>query len=150
MAPRRGLLLAGTLGLLAACGLAFLALTPRPRITRETYGRIREGLTEEEVKVIFGGPPGNYIGKDPDWLVSMAEINMAIEQASWEAARELCREWGEEPPPPQEEFVTRLWVGEELAVLVCFRSGEVVRWFEQSVADQNFPWLRRLRRLLHI
>jgi hypothetical protein len=51
--------------------LAVLALTvagtvaflwPRPRVTKESYERIKLGMTRREVEAVVGGPPGDYTG----------------------------------------------------------------------------------------
>jgi hypothetical protein len=41
-------------------GLLVLLTHPRHRINQESYERIKEGMTLEEVEAILGGPPGNY------------------------------------------------------------------------------------------
>jgi hypothetical protein len=53
--------------LVAPAGLAVVVvLWPQPpsriRITRETFERIREGMSRAEVLAILGGPPGDYRG----------------------------------------------------------------------------------------
>ena len=53
---------AALIGIAAVVGVPFLVPAPRQptAITRENFDRIREGMTEEEVADILGGPPGTY------------------------------------------------------------------------------------------
>src|SRR4051794_27830266 len=36
------------------------------RVNRATFERIKEGMTQEEVHTILGGPPGEYLTRPPD------------------------------------------------------------------------------------
>jgi hypothetical protein len=59
MTGRHLLLLGLSAGLMVAVGSCLLS--PRPSaITEENYGKIRVGMTLEEVEAILGGPAGNY------------------------------------------------------------------------------------------
>src|SRR5438874_7970559 len=52
-----------TTAALLGLGVSLIVLTPQHRrsgITQENFERIKEGMTEEEVEEILGGPPGTY------------------------------------------------------------------------------------------
>ena len=47
-----------------AAFVTWQAFTPTHRITTANFGRIRAGMTREEVEAVFGVPPGNYCHTD--------------------------------------------------------------------------------------
>jgi hypothetical protein len=58
MTRRRLFLFAALAALGVASTVAFL--WPRPRVTKESYERIKLGMTRPEVEALLGGPPGDY------------------------------------------------------------------------------------------
>jgi hypothetical protein len=53
-----------------------------------------------------------------------------------------------ESAPPPNPLVTRIWVGEDSAVLVAFKDGKAVYWHVESVAEQQNSFLTKLRRMI--
>jgi outer membrane protein assembly factor BamE (lipoprotein component of BamABCDE complex) len=126
MKRRRVVLLgAGVLALLA-CDLAIWATLPRPGITKGNYGRLKEGMTRQEVQDILGCPPGDYNGTVRDREYAYAFLSHAITLSS-----------------PKQEF----WIGERVAVMAEFdQQGKL---FQKGLYE--FPGrgiLTHLRRLL--
>ena len=150
MRRRRLLLGAGVLALLGVAGGLVVWLVPHPgagitpenyrriREGPENYGRIRQGLTEAGVEAIFGCPAGNYSGKNvDDWAKGMETLlSMDIDIMK------------DPNGPPASPLVFRLWVGEDVAVLVFFRDAKAQGSLAKSVADQHITAWDRLRRLL--
>jgi hypothetical protein len=132
MSKRRVLLGAGLLALLGLAGLvAWLTPHPGAGITQENTERIRPGMSEAEVEAVLGCPAGNYSGKDVDVLQEKGELAAGWSGNAWDGP-----------------VAYRLWVGDELAVLVFFRRGRVAWHQTHFVADQPADWTYRIRRLL--
>jgi hypothetical protein len=97
-------------GIALACGM-FL---PRHRITNETIGQIRRGISEEEVVELLGAPAGyRAFGKD-----------------GW-----LC--WG----GPFRDNRTETWVGDEAGVEVYFDQADRVLGCSQLRVEDTIEWL---------
>src|SRR5262245_13437711 len=114
---------------LAVLPLLGYAFSVRPGLTQANYGRIREGMTLQEVENLLGGPPGNY-SRIPDKEAGL---------------------WTIDPNRPdlnRQFFIGReVWIGDELAVAVWFdEQGRVARKESYETLDRNF--LQRLRDLL--
>jgi hypothetical protein len=120
---RRRLLL---VGVVALCGLTalvtWLRLPARPRVTRENFALIREGMTEGEVADLLGGPPDRW--EDVERLPEEDRIRVG----DWDAPRP--------------------WIGEECVLVVRFFDGQVTdkELHERETAQDGL--LGRLRRLL--
>jgi hypothetical protein len=97
-------------------------------------------MTPLDVEALFGGPPANYSGKTPDRLAFYQAIRKEM-RPGWTSG-------GQWFPAPYKPPDCKMWVGEELAVLVVFRDGRADEWRSESVADQTVPLFDRLRRLL--
>jgi hypothetical protein len=80
---------------------------PRTAITRENAARIQEGMTLEEVEVIFGGPSRD---ESTGPLTANARAYQGIVDVSWFRHEP----WGGEPDPQR----TRFWVSDHVMVRV--------------------------------
>src|SRR3712207_2393249 len=67
-------LVVGVMGLCAGMWLT----TPRPQINDASYQRIKEGMNQQEVEQILGGPPGNYGSLDEHEYVSLGKGVLAL------------------------------------------------------------------------
>src|SRR5438093_6600232 len=98
---------------LAVCvmvGVGVFALRPRPgpRITRIAYEQIEIGMTQTQVQVLLGGPPGDYgardmysydqigsagglpeVGRVERWLGTCAFVSVEFDDQGRVAAKEL-------------------------------------------------------------
>jgi hypothetical protein len=121
---RRGLLLG--VGALALIGLGafahiyFHALWSGEGITEENCERIQLGMTEAEVEAIFGCPAGNYSGKKVDKLANLVRLLKVVEENDT-------------------DHISRVWVGNDVAILVTFGSGRVVFFQLESFANHKDP-----------
>jgi hypothetical protein len=109
-----------------AVGAALFIYTRPPRICRERFERIQEGMTQEEVEAILGRPPGNYREYRPLVFVGGADFGDVI----W-----ACQEPG---------FHVEHWTIDELRIEVGFRSnGTVLRkeYFDSGFRHDSL-WLR--------
>jgi hypothetical protein len=126
---RRGWL---RLGIGALVGLAVLFLLfSRPSsgegITEQNYERIQLDMTEPEIEAILGCPAGNYSGKDP------GHLNQIFDLLELAASHDTSH-----------SHFARLWVGEEVAVLVSFDAGKARFHQLESVENQHVSWLNRV------
>jgi hypothetical protein len=135
MGGRRLLLTAGALSLLGlAAVLTWLLVLRRvPGITHANYSQLQKGMTEAEVEAILGGVAKNYSGKRADELEEYMDMVTLAEHIE----RELRHVPAVTPHTP---VVPRLWVGDEIAILVLFREGRVQSFHRQPVADPVAPW----------
>jgi hypothetical protein len=67
-----GLLLASAV---LVCFAGWMWIATRPRVTRERFEQVKEGMTREEVIRTVGGPPGDYSRRDDPrlWIFSSNE-----------------------------------------------------------------------------
>jgi hypothetical protein len=56
-----------------------------PEITRETYGRIREGMTLRQVSAIVGAPPGHWGWWWRSWDAECTEESWAGKGVAWKS-----------------------------------------------------------------
>jgi hypothetical protein len=118
MTRSRPLLIVGAVGLLGLVGLSVVAFRERgPGVTPANYERIRDGMTEQEVEALLGGPAtgtrtaplaGSYVPEE-------------FEAAGVERLRE--------------------WVGDGTYVFVGFDKAGAVNW----KASGQFVVYRRVR-----
>jgi hypothetical protein len=106
-------------------GILRLAQLLRPGITQENFDRIQEGMTEQEVERILGGPSGYHADRP---VVVMNSGTMFFRPS-------------------------HLWIGDSGIVTICFSSGEprtvVHKEFEPLPPEPFDEWLRRkLHRLM--
>jgi hypothetical protein len=118
---RRRLLLALGVGLAV---LTAAGISRRRRISLARVGEIREGMRQEEVEAILGGPPGDYKTHD---IV-------------------FAKGW-----PLRGNAQTREWVTDDGLVLVVFKDDGTVDWYDtdRGLAAGPGPsfWERLLRGL---
>jgi hypothetical protein len=126
------LLLTAYLLLVAATFLYVWGRTPGPCITEGNAGRIREGMTEDQVVQILGVPAGDYTSKtwgcDPEMCTGVFDLG--------EIREESRLSWKE-------------WVGDQGMIRVGFDESAVVRRakFRTIFFWQETP-IELLRRLL--
>jgi hypothetical protein len=104
-------IVAVVLVLLGAAVLVYVATRPRPTIDRETFARIRTGMSRPEVIGVIGAPPGNYTPMD--WTGGRKERDVFLTYGN-AASREK-------------------WLGEQGGILVFFDAeGKVLytHWFD--------------------
>jgi hypothetical protein len=146
MLRHRVLVGAGVLALLGAVAGLWVATSfpsPGPGITEENYGRIREGMSREDVEAILGGPPGIY-GEDIDWLYERARwaFNEALRPR-----RALPR--GVRLAKPDAPFPGEIWVKGPVAVGIIFDVRNRAVWADLYSDQKHEPGTcDRLRGLL--
>jgi len=122
MTCRRWLLIAAGLTVAGLGSVIYSWPDPGPRPCRETFERVRMGMTPEEVVATVGGPPGDYTGGR--YVVPLYMVT------HWD-------------PPPN------LWIGEDAAFEVNYIDGkvgylafhEVSRWRGPTTWQRFRTWL---------
>jgi hypothetical protein len=126
---------------LLAFGTALL-LSPRDRITAESWQKIRMGMTEDEVAEILGGPGMTH-----------EEAEAQIDRLENELGRfpyEIEDPWLSEPEDKGEVGDRpRIWIGRRGRILirldeenhVCLKGFHGVRWINAGIIDRLRHWL---------
>jgi hypothetical protein len=102
-------------GLLVLAGVGAFVLWPRaPRVTRENFDRIKEGMTRAEVEAILG-PPGDYSSGPTKWGPLQIHEKLITKSYPWMSSR----------PGPD---VSRRdsWNEDEALISVSYFCGDVV------------------------
>jgi hypothetical protein len=111
-------------------------LWPRPRVTKESYERIKLGMTRGEVEAVLGGPPGDYTN-GPTRAGRLEPEEEIAHDVSWPGGS--YEPWGE------------WWEGDTADVMVRFSPSGLAVWKrcrqrerEEQTTSEKILW--RLRR----
>src|SRR5262245_19100309 len=127
MKRRRRLLiaLAGVLAIALAWLATFVVLPPSP-ITGANFARIKPGMTESEVEVIFGLPAGDYASGPLVPLASLFTTDRdTVPEAELSAELDMYRVTGKAAWDPDFGRVVKEWAGDEGVALIVFHEGKV-------------------------
>jgi hypothetical protein len=137
MKRKRLLVVLFALVALAVAG-AVTVLWPWPRVTKESYERIKLGMTRGEVEAILGVPPGDYTGGPTRSSRLKSEMEIAHDLSWSGGSPETWGEW---------------WKGDAADVMVRFSPSGLAVWKmyrqrerEEQTTSENIQW--RLRRLV--
>ncbi|MBI3408012.1 MAG: hypothetical protein HY040_06605 [Planctomycetes bacterium] len=114
-------------GLLAFMGVGVIGIlcvtAPRHRITKESFAKIRAGMTLPEIEEVLGGPSGDYGPGKIHPFVSL--------RAVWTEANHFLR-----------------WSAADVDISIAFKNGEAIDMYLDEASRMEETLAERIRRWL--
>jgi hypothetical protein len=111
MTKKRWIVLAGLLAAAVGLTLAVLALLPsRPGVTQGNFDRIADGMSQDEVETIFGGPGESLLGRSiVAWSHNRIDRNVIIYFDDRDHVIGKEWKWRRKRRGPPETFLQKLY-----------------------------------------